>query len=151
MTITNIEQAPSSAGRRLIDNPSVEVLRQMGLSRKRWNGMDDEQRLVAVIKRVERDKEKAAALAHLPQEPFHNPEHDAPVVYFRKTFGGKESYEYVAVHIHGRGWLISSQRRLGHMSWTKLLQFAMLREETDYDPGFYIASGWDAMKGSDES
>lgn len=149
MTVTPINEAPSSQARSLIDNPAADVLRQMGLSRKRWNGMSDEQRLTAVLKRVERDREKTVALSRLPQEPFHNLEEDAPVIYFRKTFGGEKSYEYAAIHVQGRGWIITSQQRLGHIPWTGVLQFAMLREQTDYDPGFYVANGWDALRKSE--
>jgi hypothetical protein len=133
-----------------IDNPSADVLRQLGVSRKRWNGLTLEGRLRLVLSRVQRDKEKTEALKRLPQEPFHNPEEDAPVVYFRKTFGGEKSYEYAAIHVQDRGWIITSQQRLGHIPWTGVLQFAMLREATDFDPGFYVASGWDSLKGASE-
>lgn len=151
MTVTPIVNAPSvdALDRATIDNPSPTVLRQLGFSRKRWAALTDTERLTAMVKRIERDQAKAAALRGMPQEPSHVPGEDAPVVYFVKTYGGTVRYEYAAIHVQGRGWIITSQQRLGHMPWTGLLQFAMLREETDFDPGFYVVSQWAPLEKSE--
>jgi len=143
--IDTVDPTTPARDRARIDNPTAEVLRQMGLSRKRWNTMDDTQRLNAMLARIERDRAKREALRGMPQEPSHVPGEDAPVIYFVKTYGGTARYEYAAIHVTGRGWIITSQQRLGHISWTDLLQFAMLREDVDYDPGFYVVNGWAAL------
>ena len=147
MTVTAITAAPSK-DRAIIDNPSPTVLRQLGFSKKRWASLTDAERLEAMVKRIERDQAKAAALRGMPQEPPHVPGQDAPVVHFTKTYGGESHYEFAAIHVRGRGWIITSQQRLGHISWTRLLQFAMLREEVDFDPQFYVVSGWTALEKS---
>jgi hypothetical protein len=126
---------------------SARVLRSLGVSRKKWDTLTIEEKMARLQDRVVRDVSKTAAMKSAPSEPFHHPESDAPVIYFRKTFGNTDGpYEYAATHVAGRGWLITSQQRLGHMTWTTLLQFVMLRETDETQPAIWLATGWELLE-----
>src|SRR4051812_37464147 len=95
-----------------IPEPSASVLRQGGVSRRAWNLLDAQDKIDLLVQRVARDKDKQVAIAAMPEEPEHLEGSDSPVVYFRKTFGGSksgESYEYSAIHVLDRGWIVTSQ------------------------------------------
>lgn len=128
-----------------IPTASAEVLKRIGVSRRRWNNMTLVEQIAALQARVERDEDKTGMLANMPPEPIALPEQDAPVVWFVKNWGGTERYEYVAINTP-KGWLVSGQNKTAPKTWTEVLQFALLREEKDFDPFFHVANGWTHME-----
>ena len=124
-----------------IPTASPEVLRQLGISRRRWNQMTLVEQIEALQARVVRDADKGRSLAGMPPEPVGALGSDTPVVWFKKTWGGSDEYEYIAI-LTPKGWIVSGQAKSKPKTWTEVLQFALLRERTNFDPNFHVAAGW---------
>lgn len=133
-----------------VPQASVEVLKRLGISRRKWNNMTLIEQIQALQERVARDEDKTEALKGMPPEPLALPEQDAPVVWFVKTWGGAERYEYTAIGTP-KGWLISGQNKTAPKTWTEVLQFALLREDRHFDPFFCVATEWTIMQRTDRA
>lgn len=104
-----------------------------------------EQRIAELEAQVARLVSKRETIKSLPSEPSHPEGEDTPVVWFVKMWGGDTPYQYVANHVHGKGWIVSHQSKRDYLTWNELLDFALLRESEDYVPEFYLAQNWARM------
>jgi hypothetical protein len=96
-------------------------------------------------RRVERLQSNQDSFREMPSEPFHEKDADSPVVWFAKTWGEDKRYEYVTLHVKGKGWIVSHQGKKLYLSWNDLLVFALLKEPDDEIPCFWLATSWHIM------
>jgi hypothetical protein len=133
------------------------TLDRLGVSRRRWNAMGDEERVNLLVARVERDAVKREQVLEMPAEPTE-PE---TVLFFQKTFGRLENttYQYVAHLVADKGWKVSNRngiqagggRGMGpssspraYYTWAEVWDFICRREPEV--PTVWWASEWRVLE-----
>jgi hypothetical protein len=104
-----------------------------------------EETIARLEARVARLKSKRTTLRTLPSEPHQIENLASPVVWFVKFWGNETPYQYVASHVHGKGWIVSHQSKRTYLTWNEVLDFALLCESDGYAPTFYVATAWVAL------